>query len=203
MARELNPKVNPGDRVSLINMSGEISVSPLTSGTVLKVTKDPFENDEVIISVKWDNGSTLSLLSVTDSWILEMKPKVNEASRSPEYDFFVDNKDIFEYFDWLFIRKYLSKIRESGVINMVGAAPLIYAGKEHIDRYYGENPPDQEAFDKVLDMADTAKDKLVQGVVKLLNAKNKKVSVESVQAEAPRVARKLLQLFIAFPQEVN
>ena len=37
MARELNPKVGPGDRISLINMSGEISVSPLTAGTVVKV----------------------------------------------------------------------------------------------------------------------------------------------------------------------
>ena len=200
MARELNPKVKPGDRISLINMEGEISVSPLTSGTVTKVVDDPFEKGEVIISVKWDTGSTLSLLSATDSWIAERTSKMNESTNSPEYDFFVKNKDVFDNFDWRFFREYLTKIRESSVINMFGASPLLYAGREHIDRYYGENPPNQEAFDEVLDMADTAKDKIVEGTVKYLKSKNKEISVEGVQSAAPKFARKLTELYMIFPQ---
>jgi hypothetical protein len=37
---------------------------------VTRISQDPFESDsdEEIISVDWDNGSTLSLLSTTDAW---------------------------------------------------------------------------------------------------------------------------------------
>ena len=70
MKSELNPKLKVGDRVVCYHMDGETGVPPGTEGTVTKVQKDPFEpnEDDLIISVDWDNGSTLSLLSTTDAW---------------------------------------------------------------------------------------------------------------------------------------
>ena len=63
----LNPKLNKGDRVLLLHMEGEM-VSPGTKGVVRSITKDPFEKDEVIYNVNWDDGGSLSLLSTTDAW---------------------------------------------------------------------------------------------------------------------------------------
>jgi hypothetical protein len=67
--RELNPKVKSGDRVMCLHMDGETSIPPMTLGTVRSVIRDPFEDDGEIINVAWDNGSSLGLLSITDSWI--------------------------------------------------------------------------------------------------------------------------------------
>jgi hypothetical protein len=70
MRSELNPKLKKGDRVICYYMDGETSVPPGTKGTVTNIVSDPFElnTGEDIISVNWDNGSTLALVSVTDAW---------------------------------------------------------------------------------------------------------------------------------------
>jgi len=73
----INPELKEGDRIVCYSMEDEVSVPPGTKGTVTKVQKDPFEKDENIISVKWDNGSTLSLLSGVDKWKL-VKQKIQE-----------------------------------------------------------------------------------------------------------------------------
>jgi len=67
----INPEVKTGDRIICYHMESELSVPPGTKGTVVRVSRDPFEsNDEKIVEVKWDNGSKLSLLSSQDIWKL-------------------------------------------------------------------------------------------------------------------------------------
>lgn len=72
MAKEINPNVKPGDRIICAYMKDEYSPVPVgTGGTVKRVGHDPFEEDEKIIEVEWDNGSSLSLVSVEDIWMRE------------------------------------------------------------------------------------------------------------------------------------
>ena len=71
MKGPLNPPLEVGDRVICYHMEGETSVSPGTKGVVTSITVDPFEpltDDEKIISVDWDNGSHLALITSTDAW---------------------------------------------------------------------------------------------------------------------------------------
>jgi len=39
-----------------------------TIGKVTEISNDPFEGDSLIISVSWDNGSNLAMISSTDAW---------------------------------------------------------------------------------------------------------------------------------------
>mgnify|MGYP006326297295 FL=1 len=66
----MNPKLEKGDRVCLLYMSGEISMNPGECGTVTSV--DTIFGD-IQYGVKWDNGSSLALLSDTDAWKFEKK----------------------------------------------------------------------------------------------------------------------------------
>jgi len=70
MKGSLNAELKVGDKVMCYHMDGEIGVPPGTIGKVTDVTTDPFEPDgnEKIISVKWENGVNLALISSTDSW---------------------------------------------------------------------------------------------------------------------------------------
>jgi hypothetical protein len=52
---------------------------------------------------------------------------------------------------------------------MYESPKFLYSGKDWIDRYYGENPPNQEAFEEVLEMADNVKSELINGVLKSIN----------------------------------
>lgn len=70
MKGPLNPELKVGDRVMCYHMDGETDVTPGTIGTVTSISTDPFEpnSDEKIISVNWDNGSHLALVTSTDTW---------------------------------------------------------------------------------------------------------------------------------------
>lgn len=166
----MNPKVKVGDRISLLYMEDEFDVNPREKGTVVSVSRDPFETDECyIISVRWDGGSTLSLLSCRDVYRL-IESKVNEQTDSgrseQQIDFIINNRDVVLNFNRQKIFEYLDVLRKSGVINMFGAAPFLFSGRDWIDRYYGENEENNEAFQEVLEMADDIKNEMILGMLK-------------------------------------
>jgi hypothetical protein len=194
--RELNPTLKSGDRIMCLHMDGETSVPMGTTGTVRDVVRDPFEDNGQIINVKWDNDSTLSLVTVTDQWIKEPVDKLQEQNNS--YEFFQGNPDIFENFDYRFLRNYLYKVREAGSVNMYESTPFLYSGREWIDRYYGENQENNEAFQEVLEIADEAKNKMIQGTLKYMESKDMNIDLDSVNKIIGRLARKILQFYISF-----
>jgi hypothetical protein len=202
MKGPLNPELNVGDKIILYHMEGETSVPPGTFGIVKSITRDPFETeDDKIITVKWENGSTLNLVTTTDSWKKINQETIEEQNRGsidPNWKFMTQNEDIFDHFDWRWLREFLNKVRNSGIVNMYGAAPLLFAGKDHIDRYYGEGREDEEDFQAVLDDAEESKNKIVQGVMSYMIANNKSLDdMNMVNRYANNFSQKILGLYIA------
>jgi hypothetical protein len=199
--RKVNPKVKVGDRIQLFHMEGETGVPPLTKGTVTRVEQDPFDRDFDFIHVNWDNGSTLNLLLKHDVFKLVTDEQLNEQSNSgdPIYDYVKKNPEIFKNFDWRFFRNYLLKVRDSGVVNMFSAAPLLHMGKERIERYYGEGKEENEDFQEVLEMADDARYKMIQGTMKAMQENNQEIELSKVSRRLEYYAIKLLQLYITLP----
>jgi hypothetical protein len=197
MKGQLNPELKVGDRIMCYHMEGETGVPPGTLGTVTKITRDPFETEnDNIINVKWDNGRSLSLITATDVWKLVPKENIKEQEDNA-WKYMTKNPDIFENFDWRWFREYLEMIRNSGIVNVFGAAPLLYTGREHIDRYYGEGKEDNEYFQDVLDNADKSKDKIIQGVVNYMQKNNKPLDdMSSVNRYAQNFSQKILGLFM-------
>jgi hypothetical protein len=199
--KELNPELITGDRVMCLHMDGESSVPMGTNGTVVRVGRDPFEDDGKLIEVKWDNGSSLALVSVTDSWIKITQENLEEAKTttlSSEYNFLNDNPEIFENFDWRFLREFLKKLRDASPVNMLQSQPFLYSGREWINRYYGENQKDNEDFQEVLEMADEAKNKMIQGVLKYMESEGIEIELDKVNGLIRRFASKILNLYISF-----
>ena len=200
MKSELNPRLKEGDRVICYHMDGETGVPPGTKGTVTRIGRDPFEpnGDELIIEVNWDNGSTLALVSVTDAW-KKPKEKIQESTGSVTYDYFKENPEIFENFEWRFLRDFLYKLRDSGVVNMFQSSPFLYSGKQWIDRNHGENQEDNESFQEVLEMADESKHKMIQGLFKYMESKNIDMDdMGMVNRLIEKFASKIVNLYISF-----
>jgi hypothetical protein len=149
--------------------------------------------------VNWDNGIKLGLVSITDSWIMDIQEKLDEQTNSKEYEFFSKNPEIFENFDYKFLRDYLYKLRKSSVINMLQSAPFLYSGSEWIDRYYGENQEDNEPFQEVLEMAEESRNKMVQGLLKYMESKNMDLDdMSRVNIQLSKLAQKIVQFYVAF-----
>ena len=82
---------------------------------------------------------------------------------------------------------------------MFHAAPFLYSGKKWIDRYYGEDQEDNDAFQELLEMADEAKDKMVQGLLKYMVSKNMEIDdMGRVNNMVQKLAQKINQLYMAF-----
>jgi len=200
MKGPINPKLEEGDRVLCLHMEGETSVTPGTTGTVRRVVRDPFESDGgEIIEVRWDNGSQLSLVSVSDVW-KKIPKEIQEASSGlPQYEFFRDNKEIFENFDWRYFREFFKLVKESGIVNMFAASPLLYAGSEHIERYYGEGREDDEIFQELLQKSDEAKSRFIVEIIDYMQSKNLDVDdIDLVNRYANRISKSLLGVYINF-----
>jgi len=179
-------------------MEGEMNVPPGTRGTVVKIQNDPIVSDSLMYQIKWENGQTLPLLSDVDTWKKSRK-KIEEQSGDPIYDIYRRNPELFKHFDYGFFRDFFIKLRDSGIVNMFGSYPLLYAGREHIERYYGEGR-DDEKFQELLNVADESKNKLIQGVLDYVESKNLEIEFDEegmrkINSLAKTFAKELFQVY--------
>lgn len=126
MKRDVNPSVKKGDRVVCIYMKDPYSPIPGgIKGTVYSVGKDPFDKNEEIIQVIWDNGSRLSLISSEDIWMKEDELPLRESiedlqNKLTDNDIDIENlKDLIsqlndEDVNDLFLRNLDRKLLKSG-----------------------------------------------------------------------------------------
>jgi len=198
MSEGLNPLLEIGDQVICYHMEGEMNVPPGTRGTVVKIQNDPIVSDSLMYQIKWENGQTLPLLSDVDTWKKSRK-KIEEQSGDPIYDIYRRNPELFKHFDYGFFRDFFIKLRDSGIVNMFGSYPLLYAGREHIERYYGEGR-DDEKFQELLNVADESKNKLIQGVLDYVESKNLEIEFDEegmrkINSLAKTFAKELFQVY--------
>ena len=210
MKDKINPRLKEGDRIVLIMMPGEDSVSYGDRGTISKVNP---AHSFIQYFVDWDNGSRLAMIedigdksSVGDRWMMEdvfealmdLKKRKNLGeSEEEKMKKFMSNVEVFRTFDREFLFKFLEKLRESGIVNMYAAAPYLYMGGGRIygENHYNENK-DEEAFEELVEMADEAKDKMIQGAVKILEKEGKEITVEKVSRVIKKYAGMVLDMWM-------
>lgn len=192
MSKKINPELKIGDRIVCIDMDGEPRYTG-NKGTVRRISKQP---TGLQYDVKWDDGSTLFLLSDTDKWMYEEdwkvgKKKINESSDVNQLS---DDAKILKYFKMLTIKKYLDKIRESGVANMFGASPYLYIGEDILRKeHYNE---DSDEFEDAASMADEVKTIMIRGAMGILEKEGKEVTTDSVGRMVKRIAPKVLNFWM-------
>ena len=110
---------------------------------------------------------------------------------------FMSNIEVFRTFDREFLFAFLKKLRESGIVNMYNAAPYLYMGGGRIysENHYNETK-DEDAFEELVEMADEAKDKMIQGAVKVLEKEGKEITVEGVSRVIKRYSSKVLDMWM-------
>jgi len=199
----LNPELNVGDRVVVMDMGGESGIKPGLGGTVKRIT-NVFGNTQYEMS--WDNGSTLQLLSDVDKWMKEedwenLKSKRKKMNESIDLDFTRKNKNLVQDFEMAKMHKFYESLRKSGVVNMFASTPYFWLGKDRIahQHYYDDMSDERaESFEEVLDAADEIKDILIRGAMKTLERENKEINLDRVQ----RTMQKKANQIVTFIQRV-
>lgn len=206
MSRRINPELNVGDKVVLLHMEDKYSpMMPGTKGVVTRVEK-VFGVKQY--GVQWEDGSKLSLLSDVDAWKLDDGgKKIKEESFVLSKKNILENneelfnqREIFTNFNMKFLHNYLKMIRDSSIVNMFGAGPYLYMGRERIENEFKyKDIPFEDEFEKVLEHADEAQQVMIAGVIKTLKKENKEINLENInrglQRYAPRIVITYTALF--------
>ena len=195
---KINPELKSGDRVSLILMSDETSLSLGDVGTVTSKQK-VFGVPQY--GIKWDNGSSLSLLSDADYWMLEddFKEKNDKSLNEDNIhrDAIENRGESFRMFNMKFFMDYLITIRDSGIVNMYGASDLLWLGKNRIEHEFKyKHIPDEEKFDELLEMADTSQMYMINGVISILQKEEKELTDRNINNYLKRYSSQILQNYI-------
>ena len=217
----MNQELKVGDRVMLLHMEDPYSVDPGTWGTVKSVS-EVFGVKQYYVT--WDDGtkeepgnhvSSLALLSDCDAWTtegLKKRKKTNEVKIIKKKDLLEDNsnmdgdwkKDLifqkneksFRFFNMKFFMKYLSKLRESGIVNMFGASPYLYLGRNRIEHEFKyQNLPDEQAFEELLDMADESQANMINGVIKILENEGKEPDLSNINRYLQKYSSMIFENF--------
>jgi hypothetical protein len=97
-----------------------------------------------------------------------------------------------------FLDSYLHMIKDSGIVNMFGAAPYLYMGRERIEHEFEyKTIPSEEDFEKVLDNADKAQQEMVEGVIKILEKENKEVTIENINRYLRKYSTEIITVYIS------
>lgn len=193
----MNPELKIGDKVRCLLMKDdELSVPPGTMGIVERISSFGKEKHYY---VKWENGSTLALLSDADLWDKGQPKKNKESNELLEVNmkFILRNEEVWKFFNVKLITKFLEALRNSGVINMFGASPLLYMGRDKIQRKFeDEYGSDSDDFQNVLDMANDVQADLIHGVIEILNKEGKEESLENINNYLRKYSTKLWETFV-------
>ena len=196
----INPELKIGDTVILLHMDGETSIPPGTKGKVLARSR-VFGDDQY--TVKWENGSTLAIISSVDLWDTEenrqskKKKEIKEADEVERSKKFIKNINVFKFFNMKFLNEYLKKVRESGITNMFGASPYLYLGKDRIEHEFKyKTIGNEEAFEEVLEMANLAQSEMIRGVMNVLDHEGKEHDLNVINRYIQRYSHMVLENYM-------
>ena len=176
MSKDVNPSLKEGDNIILIYMKDPYSPVPGgTKGVVNYVSKDPYDEGEDIISVEWENGSQLSLVSSEDIWMMESDLKTNiKEGNNPNFDSLISLKDIFKYSNEKIFFDFLSKIRESGLVNMFESGQFLVSGPKYLQKFieFEEMKTgreyDEDMVEELMDMSQKTRDEFIRMAMKMV-----------------------------------
>lgn len=165
------------------------SQEPGTPDYIKKIANLPKSQNKPVIK----NSSKEKKL-MSKSRMVEGHNDVDEVER---FKRLIKNADVFKNFDMKFLHNYLIAVRDSGITNMFSAAPYLYMGSERIKHEFKYNPvPDEESYEKVLEMADQAQSIMINGVIKILEKEKIDFNVGEINYYLQKFASKVLDNYM-------
>lgn len=198
---ELNPKLEPGDRIVLLHMDDPYSAVHMgTKGTVVKIVKVPFDMGYQY-SVKWDNGSTLDLLPESDSWVLSTDVKPNKKLTNEEFGNEIKtlskHKDIIKNMDYRPVLDYMKLVQESGLVNMFQAMPFLMADSRDLHKLIYKFDGEPEDYPELFEKIDEVRNILVSETVRIMEESNMEFDDITINRVFQKVCRAVMEMYMS------
>jgi hypothetical protein len=200
--KNIKPELTVNDRIVLIHMDDPYSRVPIgTKGTVIRVGNDPFEDDSKLYEVKWDNGSNLALVGISDIWIKEEDLKPSTIREANQMDDLIKLRDLLKNVDTKLIFNFLLKIRESGIVNMFQSTDFIWSGPKFLSKFIELEELKGFKIDKklkreLIEMSGKTQSSLITGAIKILINQGVEPNESNINRQIKDLAKKSLQFYI-------
>jgi len=198
---QLNPKLEPGDRIVLLHMDDPYSAIRMgTKGTVLKIVTLPFGMGYQY-NIKWDNGSTLDLLPDTDSWILasDVKSKKNLTTEefSQELKTLSKHKDIIKNMDYRPVLDYLKLVQKSGLVNMLQAMPFLMTDSHDLHKLIYKFDGEPDDYPELFENVDNVKQILVSETIRIMEENNMEFNDTTINRVFLKVCKSVMEMYVS------
>ncbi len=198
---QLNPKLEPGDRIVLLHMDDPYSAVRMgTKGTVLKIVKVPFDMGYQY-NVKWDNGSTLDLLPETDSWVLatDVKSKKNLTTEEfgQELKTLSKHKNIIKNMDYKPVLDYLKLVQKSGLVNMLQARVFLMTDSKNLHKLIYKFDGEPEDYPELFEKIDEVRDILINETIRIIQEQNMEFDDSTVNRVFQKVSGAVMEMYIS------
>jgi hypothetical protein len=198
---QLNPKLEPGDRIVLLHMDDPYSAIRMgTKGTVLKIVTLPFGMGYQY-NIKWDNGSTLDLLPDTDSWILaaDVKSKKNLTTEefSQELKTLSKHKDIIKNMDYRPVLDYLRLVQKSGLVNMLQAMPFLMTDSHDLHKLIYKFDGEPDDYPELFENVDNVKQILVSETIRIMEENNMEFNDTTINRVFQKVCKSVMEMYVS------
>ena len=198
---QLNPKLEPGDRIVLLHMDDPYSAVRMgTKGTVLKIVKVPFDMGYQY-NVKWDNGSTLDLLPETDSCVLstDVKSKKNLTTEEfgQELKTLSKHKDIIKNMDYKPVLDYLKLVQKSGLVNMLQARVFLMTDSKNLHKLIYKFDGEPEDYPELFEKIDEVRDILINETIRIIQEQNMEFDDSTVNRVFQKVSGAVMEMYIS------
>lgn len=198
---QLNPKLEPGDRIVLLHMDDPYSAVRMgTKGTVIKVVTLPFGMGTQY-NVKWDSGSTLDLIPDVDSWILaqdaENKKKLTTEQIGNEIEQLMRHKDIIKNVEYKPVLDYLELVRKSGLVNMLQAKSFLMADSKNLHKLIYKFDGEPEDYPELFENIDEVRDILIRETIRIMEEKGMEFDDSNINRVFQKVCSSIVQLFVS------
>jgi hypothetical protein len=198
---QLNPKLEPGDRIVLLHMDDPYSAVRMgTKGTVLKIVRVPFDMGYQY-NVKWDDGSVLDLLPEADSWVLatDVKSKKNLTTEefSQELKTLSKHKDIIKNMNYRPVLDYLKLIQKSGLVNMLQARVFLMSDSKNLHKLIYKFDGEPEDYPELFENIDEVRDILINETIRIMQEQNMEFDDSTVNRVFQKVCSAVMEMYMS------
>ena len=198
---QLNPKLEPGDRIVLLHMDDPYSAVRMgIKGTVLKIVRVPFDMGYQY-NVKWDNGSVLDLLPEADSWVLatDVKPKKNLTTEEfgKELKTLSKHKDIIKNMDYRPVLDFLKLVQKSGLVNMLQARVFLMSDSKNLHKLIYKFDGEPEDYPELFENIDEVRDILINETIRIMQEQNMEFDDSTVNRVFQKVCSAVMEMYMS------
>jgi hypothetical protein len=198
---QLNPKLEPGDRIVLLHMDDPYSAVRMgTKGTVLKIVKVPFDMGYQY-NVKWDDGSVLDLLPEADSWVLatDVKSKKNLTTEEfgSELKTLSKHKDIIKNMDYRPVLDYLKLVQKSGLVNMLQARVFLMTDSKNLHKLIYKFDGEPEDYPELFENIDEVRDILINETIRIMQEQNMEFNDSTINRVFQKVSSAVMEMYMS------